>query len=201
MTKDRRTAAGNCTVPLPFRPGPGQRYLAFFAATILLPALLSNCLTLSGFPFLRSVKVKSEPEQAVVEVFRDGEKISEITTPGRIYVLKTEELTLKISREGYRPRTVKVPFVDSTTRTVFAFSAGMLCFLIPFAVDYNTGVLQVPEKYEYEIQLSRAGSPVEADPEESDQKDQKEADEPSGPPSAGSGSISLRFDNGILWIQ
>lgn len=132
-----------------------MKLIKILILSALLPAFFTSCLTLPGNAFFRSFKVNTEPSGATVEVFRDGEKIDQITTPGRIYITRSGDLVLKISKPGYSTQEVTVPFVFSPVRSSVSFFGGMFCIMIPFGVDYATGVLMVPAKSKYNITLVR----------------------------------------------
>lgn len=147
---------------------------------LMLTLLLPGCLSLSVFPFFRSVKVETTPESALVEVFHEGSKIHEMRSPGRIQLFRSRDLILRISAPGYQTREVAVNFQPSMTRYTFSFASGVFCLFIPFGVDYLTGVMEVPTPQEYRVVLSRSGASGD---------------------SAASGSVSLRIERDYLLVD
>lgn len=124
-----------------------------YIAIILISFFSFSCLTIPGSAFFRSIKVETEPQDAKVEVYREGSKIDEIRTPGRVYVAQSDDLLLKISKPGYSTEEVEIRFVQSPIRSVISFSGAVFCALIPFGIDMLTGVLMVPERSQYMVIL------------------------------------------------
>lgn len=124
-----------------------------FATVLLSMLLFSNCLSFSLFPLARSIKVETNPSGARVEIFDESELVEEITTPGRFYLFKDRNLTMIISKAGYRTTTADIRFQYSGVRMGVAAITGLGCFMIPTGVDFFSGVLRVPKKQVHSITL------------------------------------------------
>lgn len=101
----------------------------------------------------RSIKVESNPSAARVEIYDDGELIDEITTPGRFYLFQDRNLTMIISKPGYRTTTQTIRFRYSGVRATVSAVSGVFCLMMPTAVDFFSGAMKVPEKQVYTIAL------------------------------------------------
>ncbi|MBI40694.1 MAG: hypothetical protein CMF59_13935 [Leptospiraceae bacterium] len=123
----------------------------------LIPVLLlvfsGHCLSFSLFPLARSIKVKTNPAGAKVEIFDERELIEDFTTPGRFYLFKDRNLTMIISKPGYRTTTQDIRFYYSPVRTGLAAATGIGCMMIAPAVDFLTGALRVPRKQVFSVTL------------------------------------------------
>lgn len=125
----------------------------YFAVIFPLVFLLGNCLSFSLFPLARSVKVATAPAGARVEVFDERELIAEFTTPGRFYLFKDRNVTMIISKDGYRTETADVRFKYSPVRAFVTAITGYACLMVPAGVDLLTGAIRVPTKQVHTIEL------------------------------------------------
>ncbi|HBS04869.1 MAG TPA: hypothetical protein DEA96_07895 [Leptospiraceae bacterium] len=130
-----------------------MKILTRFLLTVIVVPVLSSCLSFSLFPLARSIKVKTSPEGAKVEIFDERELIDDFTTPGRFYLFRDRNLTMIISKPGYRTTTEDIRFRYSPVRTGVATVTGLGCLMMPTAVDFLTGALRVPEKQVFSITL------------------------------------------------
>ena len=130
-----------------------MKILTRFLLTISVVPFLSSCLSFSLFPLARSIKVKTSPQGAKVEIFDERELIDDFTTPGRFYLFRDRNLTMIISKPGYRTTTEDIRFRYSPVRTGVATFTGLGCLMMPTAIDFLTGALRVPEKQVFSITL------------------------------------------------
>ena len=125
----------------------------YFIFGLSLLAFTTHCLSFPGHGFFRSFRVVTSPERANVQIFRDGKLIDEKTTPTRIYVTRSSDLEMRISSPGHRAKMIKIRFIQSEARNSVSLFSGALCIFVPYLIDYNTGVLKIPERDRYEVHL------------------------------------------------
>ena len=110
-------------------------------------------LSFSLFPLARSIKVETTPANAKVEIFDERELIEEFETPGRFYLFRDRNLTMIISKPGYRTTTEDIRFRYSPVRAGVAATFGFICLMMPAAVDFLSGAMRVPEKQVFTVEL------------------------------------------------
>lgn len=97
--------------------------------------------------------METTPANAKVEIFDERELIEEFETPGRFYLFRDRNLTMIISKPGYRTTTEDIRFRYSPVRAGVAATFGFICLMMPAAVDFLSGAMRVPEKQVYTVKL------------------------------------------------
>lgn len=124
-----------------------------YIAVLSICFVCTQCLTMSLFPLSRSIKVESNPPSARAQLYDEGELVDEVFTPGRIYLFRVRNLTLKVSRPGYKTVTVPIRFKYSPVRLTIAGLMGCTCLLIPTGLDFLSGATEVPAQNVYTVTL------------------------------------------------
>lgn len=131
-----------------------RSFTRFRLLTLGIPLLLPlHCLTISLFPIARSIKIESEPSVAEASLYDEGELIDRITTPGRIYLYRVRNLTLKVSKPGYETATVPIRFTESPLRIGISGLTSAVCGFWPAGIDLLTGAAEVPRQDVYSVVL------------------------------------------------